>query len=156
MFGGATRTLTALLAALCIAVAAGAQPAPTPTPAPEAVTRPLSLNLARIAAGDDRTGHAEFNLSLRREFWNDPMVRLDFALNREQAAARRGGMFGFGTQFTAGTLPLRLPGVDSRLILKGPWAEDWHDLTTGEKIGRATETVVTYGILFELLRALHK
>ena len=150
------RTLTVLLAVLWIAAAAGADPGPTPTPVPEAAKRPFSLNLDQIVAGDNQSGHAEFNLSLRREFWNDPMIRLEFAMNREEAAARRGGMFGFATQYGAGTMPLRLPGVDSRLILKGPWAEDWHDLTPGEKIGRATETVVTYGILFELLRALHK
>lgn len=152
------KTLKLLLVVTWIVAASAVaqNPAPTPTPAPDAAERPLSLNLKRIAAGDDRTGHAEFNLDLRREFWNDPMVRLSYALDREQAAARNTGTFGFPTQFGGSPMPLNIPGPDPRLILKGPWAEDWQDLTPGEKVGRTAETVVTYGIIFEILRSLHR
>jgi len=150
------KTLTALLVLISIAAAVRADPPPTATPAPDAAARPFTLNLARIAAGDDRTGHAEFNVDLLSEFWKDPMIRLSFAQNRELTAARNSGSLGFPTQFMAGPMPLIIPSPDPRMVLQGPWAADWHDLTTGEKIGRATETAVTYGIIFEILRSLHK
>jgi len=158
------KTLALFLAGTWIVAAAAAAenpvpaaaPTPEATPAPEAANHPFSLNLHRIAAGDDRTGHAEFNLDIRREFWIDPMIRLSFALDREQVAARSSGTFGFPTQAVAGPAPLIIPSADPRMVLQGPWAADWHDLTTGEKIGRATETAVTYGIIFEILRSLHK
>lgn len=143
------------LAGVFVAAAAAADPPPTPAPQPEAAKRPFSLNLDQLVDLDHDRGHSEFNVTMRREMWNDPMVRLAFAVSREEAAARRGGMLGFDAPFTAGSLVMNMPAADFRLVLKGPWAEDWHDLSTGEKIGRVTETAVTYGILLEILRALH-
>ncbi len=135
--------------------ARGAERAPTavPTPAVEAPSRPLSLDLNHLL--DQRGGgHAEFNLAARRAVWDHPMARLGFSLAREESAARRGGAVGQPVPFTAGSLLLRLPGPDARLVLAGPFAEDWPDLSTGERVGRIVETAVTYGVIFEILRGL--
>ena len=150
------RTLAVVVAVVLVAAAAAAEPDPTPTPAPATAKRLLSLDLDRNFDVGKEQGRAEFNLSLRRTMLDDPMVRLAFAVGQEEAAARRGGMFGLGTPFTAGEMFVNMPGADPRLVLKGPWAEDWHDLTPQEKIGRITETAVYYGVLFEILRALHR
>jgi hypothetical protein len=126
-------------------------PLPEPTPTAEASERQFSLNLDRIL---DQRGHSEFDLSLRREIWSDPVVRLGFGLDREESALRRGGLVGYPAPFTAGSLWVPRPGVDPRLVLAGPFAADWHDLSPQEKIGRVAETVVYYGIIFEIVRAL--
>ena len=137
--------------------AAGADQVPTPLPEPtltaEAPERPLSLSLDRVVDQHGR-GHSEFDLSLRREIWSDPMVRLAFGIGREEAAARRGGLVGYPVPFTAGSLRVPLPGADLRLVLSGPFAADWHNLSTQEKVGRVAETVIYYGIIFEILRGL--
>ncbi|MBZ5588759.1 MAG: hypothetical protein LAO05_09350 [Acidobacteriia bacterium] len=135
--------------------APGAEQASTsdPVPAADAAKRPLSLKLGHLL--DDRAaGHAEFNLSARRAIWEDPTARLGFALEREEAAARRGGMVGQPVPLTASRLLIGVPGPDPRLVLAGPFAADWQELSTGEKIGRIAETAVTYGIIFEILRGL--
>jgi hypothetical protein len=93
-------------------------------------------------------------LSLRREAWSDPMVRLAFGIGREEAAAGRGGLVGYPVPFTAGGLQAPLPGADLRLVVSGPFAADWHDLSPQEKVARVAETVVSYGIIFEILRGL--
>ncbi len=130
-------------------------PGAAPEPAPPAVARErrLSLGLERALVEPPR-GHAEFDLSLRRQAWDDPMARLAFALGREESAARRGGLAGSYVPFSATTLVLTLPGADVRRVLAGPFADDWQDLSTQEKIGRAAETVVYYGVLYEILRGL--
>jgi hypothetical protein len=130
-----------------------ATPLPEPTPTAEASERPLSLGLDRVLDPRER-GHSEFDLSLRREIWSDPMVRLAFGIGREEAAARRGGLVGYPVPFTAGSFQAPLPGADLRLVLSGPFAADWHDLSPQEKVGRVAETVVYYGIIFEILRGL--
>jgi hypothetical protein len=93
-------------------------------------------------------------LSLRREAWSDPMVRLAFGIGREEAAAGRGGLVGYPVPFAAGGLQAPLPGADLRLVVSGPFAADWHDLSPQEKVARVAETVVSYGIIFEILRGL--
>ena len=141
-----------------ILTARGAERVPTPLPehtsTAEAPERLLSLNLDRVLDQDER-GHSESDLSLRREIWSDPMVRLAFGIGREEAAARRGGLVGYPVRFTAGGLRAPLPGADLRLVLSGPLAADWHDLSTPEKIGRVAETVVCYAMIFGILRGLH-
>jgi hypothetical protein len=107
------------------------------------------------ALGETWAKHSEFNPSFRREIWSDPMVRLGFALSREEAAARQGGLVGYPVLFvTAGGLQVPAAPGDLRLVLSGPLARDWHDLSPEEKFGRMTETVVYYGLLFELARSL--
>jgi len=145
-----------ILGAIVIAQpVAGADQAPTPVPAAPADTprRPLSLRLDHLL-DQDATRHAEFNLSARRVIWEDKMVRLALALEREEAAARRGGQIGVPVPMTASSSFLPVQGPDLRLVLGGPLAADWHDLSPREKVGRVTETVVTYGIIFEIVRGL--
>jgi hypothetical protein len=147
-----------LLGSMLIALgAAGAQqvdpPLPGPTPTARVPERPLSLNLDRVLS-EPGQGHSEFNISLRREAWSDPMVRLGFALGCEEGAARRGGLVGYPVRFTAGGLQVPPPPVDLRLVLSGPFADDWQDLSPQERVVRVTETVVYYGLIFEILREL--
>jgi hypothetical protein len=153
------RVTLVLLGSLLAAYAAGATEQATPTPSPdrppvtETPQRPFSLNLDRLFDRQERA-HAEFDSSLRREIWNDSMTRLALAVNREEAAARRGGLIGYPVPFSASNLLVNFPGPDPRLVLAGPFATDWGDLSTQEKFGRIAETAVYYGIIVEILRGL--
>ncbi len=155
------RTAIALLASLLIAGATAAAdppvPAPSPSPSPpeRPATRPLSLDLGKLLDLQRERGHAEFNASLRQAWWNDPMVRLSFAAAREEAAVRRGGLVGYPAPFSAATMMSLPPGPDLRLVLAGPFASDWHDLSTQEKFGRIAEGAAYYGLIYGILRALH-
>jgi len=135
------------------ALAADPPPAPTPTP-PGVVNRPLTLNLDRLPDLEADHGHAEFDSTVRRELWNDPMARLAIAMGREEAAARTGRGIAFPAAFSASSLLVTVPGADPRLVLSGPWASDWHDLTTQEKIGRIAEGAVYAGLVIGILRGL--
>ncbi len=150
----------ALLAAFSVvaAVTAAADP-PAPSPTPSAserpATRPLSLDLDKYFDIQRERGHAEFNTTMRQFWWNDPMVRLSFAVAREDAAARRGGLVGYPAPFSAAAMMSLPPGPDLRLVLAGPFAPDWHDLSSQEKVGRIAEGAVYYGLVYGILRALH-
>jgi hypothetical protein len=136
---------------LLVGAAAGAQePAATPTPAPTPPPRTLKLNLADLIGAGQERGHAEFDLGLRREMWRDPMVRLAFAVSREQASQMRGGP----VPLMATNLFLPAPNVDFRLVLSGPFAPDWNDLTPQERVGRIAESAVYWGLLVALARAV--
>jgi hypothetical protein len=154
------RTTLVLLGSLLAACAAAGAEQPKPTPAPDgppaAETRkqPFSLDLNRLI-NEQSLGHAEFNPALRREIWGDPMTRLAYGVSREEAAARRGGFVGYSVPFSATGVLATYPGADPRLVLSGPFASDWSELSTQEKFGRAAETAVYYGIIFELLRGMH-
>ena len=148
------RPAIAFLTCALLAAAVGADPPPTPTPAPDVARRPLTLDLDRVVGfGPDR-GHAEFDSTLRREMWADPMVRLGVAVGREEAAARAGRGITFPPSYSAGYLLVTMPGPDPRLVLKGPWAADWHDLSTQEKIGRLAEGAAYAGLIIGILHGL--
>ncbi|MDD5563529.1 MAG: hypothetical protein PHQ91_07425 [Thermoanaerobaculaceae bacterium] len=155
------RTTFALLASLLIATASAAAEPPAPTPAADpsspgrAATRPLSLDLDKYFDLHRERGHAEFDASLRRAWWNDPMVRLSYGVAREEAAARRGGLVGYPAPFSASAMMSLPPGPDLRLVLAGPFASDWHDLSAQEKVGRIAESAAYYGLIYGILRALH-
>jgi hypothetical protein len=136
---------------LLVGAAAGAEePLATPTPAPTAAPQRLKLNLNDWLEPKEERGHAEFDLGLRREIWRDPMVRLAFAVSREEASLMRGGP----VPLTATSLLMPRPGADPRLVLSGPFASDWHELTNQEKIGRIAESAVCWGLILGLARAL--
>jgi hypothetical protein len=145
-----------LLASILIAggaTGAGQADNPPPGPAPT-VDTPERLLLLDLNRALDERGRAEFDLSLRRDAWSDPMVRLGFGVAREEAAARWGGLVGYPVAFTAGSFQVPPPPVDLRLVLSGPFAADWQDLSPQERVVRVTETVVYYGLIFEILREL--
>ncbi|HVN77338.1 MAG TPA: hypothetical protein VMT19_13550 [Thermoanaerobaculaceae bacterium] len=154
---GALAPIVLLLSASGAYGVAGQGPAPTPapqpTPAPAVPARALSLNLDDVLARRER-GHAEFDRAVQRVVWDDRMVRLASGVAREEAAARRGGLVGLPVPFTAGSLAGTMPGPGVSVVLAGPFAGDWHDLSPQEKVGRIAETAVTYGIIFEILRGL--
>ena len=155
------RTAFALLASLTIAGAIAAAdppvpaPSPSPSPAERPAARPLSLDLDKLFDLRRERGHAEFDSSLRQVWWNDPMVRLSVGVAREEAAARRGGLVGYPAPFSATAMMSRPPGPDLRLVLAGPFASDWHDLSAQEKFGRIAEGAAYYGLIYGILRALH-
>lgn len=136
---------------LLVGAAAGAEePQAVPTPSPTPPPRLLKLSLSDLIGSQEERGHAEFDLGLRREMWRDPMVRLAFAVSREQASQMRGGP----VPLTATNLLVPAPNVDFRLVLAGPFASDWYDLTTQERIGRIAETAVYWGLIVGLARAV--
>ncbi len=149
--------LASLLIAAVVAPADPPVPAPSPTPSPpeRPATRPLSLDLDKLFDLQRERGHAEFDSSLRQVWWSDPMVRLSFGVAREEAAARRGGLIGYPAPFSATAMMALPPGPDLRLVLAGPFASDWHDLSTQEKFGRIAEGAAYYGLIYGILRALH-
>ncbi len=150
--------IVALLVPLAAAPAAGqeaptAPPSPTPAPAPQ---KRITLNLNDLIGFQQERGHAEFDRGMRLELYRDPMVRLAIGLAREQAAATRGGLVGAqGGPWTATSLLVTIPGADPRLVLAGPFAFDWHELTTQERIGRVAEQGVFLGLLVGILSGLH-
>jgi hypothetical protein len=150
------RTPLAVLGSLLAAAAAtAADPPPAPPAAVQTAQRALTLDLDRLFGIDLERGHAEFDGSLRRAIWrDDPMVRLAVAVDREQAAARRGGLVGLPPPFSSTTLLVTMPGPDPRLVFSGPWAADWHDLSTQEKIGRIAEGAAYAGLIVGILHAL--
>jgi hypothetical protein len=150
------RIAPALVAALLLATAASAQQTPPAAPASPAAQRPktLKLSLKDLVELQDERGHAEFDLGMRRELWQDPMVRLAVGLSREQAAAARGGLVGAPGPWSATSLLVPMPGADPRLVLAGPFASDWHDLTPQEKVGRVAEQAVYLGLIVGILSNL--
>jgi len=150
------RSLPLVLFASLLAAAAGAADPPAlPTPAPPGVVnRPLTLNLDHLLDGIPEQGHAEFDNAVRRDLWNDPMARLALAVGREEAAARSGRGIAFPAPLAATSVLVTVPGADPRLVLSGPWAADWADLTTQEKIGRIAEGAVYAGLIVGILRGL--
>ena len=128
--------------------AAAEEPAATPTPTP--APQPFSLKLSDLIEAGQERGHAEFDLGVRREMWHDPMVRLAYAVGREEASQVRWG----SPPLTATRLLLPSPAMDFRLVLAGPFASDWHELTPQEKIGRVAESAVYWGLIVGLARAL--
>ncbi len=152
------RTILPLLASLLVTgVAAAEPPAPTPAPGqgvPPAATRRLSLDLDTVLAPPQERGHAEFDSSLRRVWWSDPMVRLSFGLAREEAASHGSGIVSTRPPMTAAGLLAVPPGADMRLVLAGPFASDWHTLSGQEKFGRIAESAVYYGLIIGLVHAM--
>ena len=98
-------------------------------------------------------GHAEFAASMRRFMWQDPMIRLQYGLDQAAWDAQRGGIKMAMPYSIAARVALQ-PGVDPRLVLSGPFAADWNDLTPQEKIGRIAEDVTYAGLVIGLLSAL--
>ncbi|HVN32464.1 MAG TPA: hypothetical protein VMT45_10810 [Thermoanaerobaculaceae bacterium] len=144
-------TLGFLLVALASAVAEE-PPGPTPPAPAAAAAARFKLDLANLLALPEEGGHAEFNLGLRRESWNDPMVRLAYALGREQASQMRFDVM----PWTANDWLLAMPGPGLGQVLAGPFASDWHDLTPQEKIGRISEGVVYWGLFIGILSSIHR
>src|SRR3990170_8050595 len=149
---GGFATLGLLL--LATAALGGDEPpvVPTPDTSPPPATRPLKLDLNELVELQQERGHAEFDLGLRRATWKDPMVRLAFGISREQASQMRWGP----VPLTATNRLITMPGADLRLVLAGPFASDWHDLTPQEKIGRISEGVVYWGLIIGILSSLHR
>ena len=79
------------------------------------------------------------------------MVRLSVGVAREEAAARRGGLVGYPAPYSATAMMSLPPGPDLRRVLAGPFASDWHDLSTQEKFGRIAEGAVYYGLIYGIL-----
>ena len=149
------RTPLVVVGSLLVAVAAAAADPPSPSAAVEPAKPALTLDLNRLFGTDLERGHAEFDGSLRRAIWrDDPMVRLAVAVDREQTAARRGGLVGLPPPFSSTTVLVTIPGPDPRLVFSGPWAEDWRDLSTQEKIGRIAEGAAYAGLIVGILHAL--
>ncbi len=148
------RTGFAILGLLLVAIVALGADEPQAVPAPEASPAPpprtLKLNLRDLLEVQQEQGHAEFNLGLRREIWSDPMVRLTYWISREQASQMRGGPM----PLTANGFLMAFPTADPRLVLAGPFAPDWRDLTTQEKIGRISEGVVFWGLIVGIFSSL--
>lgn len=150
------RTPLVALGVLLLAVAAAAADPPPATPAPaEKGQQAFRLGLDQLFGIDQEHGHTEFDTSMRRAIWrDDPMVRLAVAVDREGAAARRGGLVGYPAPFSSTTLLVTMPGPDPRLVFAGPWAADWNDLSAQEKIGRIAESAVYTGLIIGILHAL--
>jgi hypothetical protein len=150
------RASLAILALLVLSTAALASDEPPAAPTPETSPPPppqvLKLDLNEIVDLRQERGHAEFDLGLRREVWRDPMVRLAFFVTREEASQMRGGP----VPLTATNSLINMPSADLRLVLAGPFAPDWRDLTTQEKIGRISEGVVYWGLVVGILSSLHR
>jgi len=151
------RHALAIVALTFAATPAGAQepaaPLPSPTSAP-APARRMTLSLKDLIEFQQERGHAEFDLGMRRELWADPMVRLSIGMARQQEAATRGGLVGAPGPWTATSLLVKTPGVDPRLVLAGPFASDWHELTPQEKVGRVAEQAVYLGLIVGILSSL--
>lgn len=147
------------LAALGLLLAAGtalageeppAAPAPEPTAAgPRA---PLRLDLGDLTTLQEGQGHAEFDLGLRREMWNDRMTRLAYAISREQAAQMRGAPM----PRSATDMLIVMPGPGLGQVLAGPFASDWRDLTPQERFGRMGESVVYWSLAIAILSSMHR
>jgi len=135
---------------LAFAISGAAQNSTPPPSQP----RQLSLDLDRIFELREEPGHAEFDSRERRLAWRDPMIRLSLAVDRELWVARRGGLTGSGVPWSLGINLGYTPGADLRLVLAGPWAEDWHELSTPEKIGRAAEGAAVAGLFIGMLNWL--
>ncbi len=127
-------------------------PAARPAPSPPQTFR---LNLDK---GDqwllDR-GHAEFERGMRQFIWQDPMVRLEMAVQKEQWRQRYAGLGAVLPASISANVAFQ-QGVSPRLILAGPFASDWQDLTTQERIGRVAETATYAGLIIGLLGWLGK
>jgi hypothetical protein len=149
------RTALVIVSSLLFAATAFGQgpSSPTSTPGPE-TQRKLTLNLNDLIEFQQERGHAEFDIGARRELWQDPMVRLAVGLAREQAAGTRGGLVGAHGAWNASSLLVTMPGADPRLVLAGPFASDWHELTPQEKVGRVAEQAVYLGLIVGILRNL--
>lgn len=145
-------TVSLLLLAAAAPAADGPAAVRTPETSPPAATRPFKLNLKELVELREERGHAEFDLGLRRAMWDDPMIRLAFGMAREQASQMRWGPL----PLTATSRLIPMPGADLRLVLSGPFASDWHELTPQEKIGRIGEGVVYWGLIFGILSAIHR
>ena len=149
--------IAALLIWIAAAPAAG-QEAPTVPPSPTpAATHPktVTLNLNDLIEFKQERGHAEFDRGIRMELYRDPMVRLAIGLAREQAAGTRGGLVGAqGGPWSATSLLVTIPGAEPRLVLAGPFASDWHDLTPQERVGRVSEQGVFLGLIIGILSGL--
>jgi hypothetical protein len=154
--GAIVRAGFATLGLLLLAAAAPAADEPASVSAPEATpskaTRPITLNLKELVELREERGHAEFDLGLRRTMWDDPMTRLAFGMAREQASQMRWGPL----PLTATGRLIPMPGADPRLVFSGPFASDWSDLTTQEKIGRISEGVVYWGLIIGILSSIHR
>jgi hypothetical protein len=142
--------VTVGLVLLLGAVAGAQEPPAAPTPSPTPPPPLLKLSREDLLGAQQETGHAEFNLGLRREMWRDPMVRLAYGMGREQASQMRGGP----VPLTATDMLMPGPNFDFRLVLAGPFASDWNDLTTQERIGRVAESAVYWGLIVGLARAI--
>ncbi len=151
------RHALAIVVLTLAAMPAGAQePAsPQPTPAPVPVpARKMTLSLKDLIEFQQERGHAEFDMGMRRELWADPMVRLSIGMARQQEAATRGGLVGAPGPWSATSLLVTTPGADPRLVLAGPFASDWHELTPQEKVGRVAEQTVYLGLIVGILSSL--
>jgi hypothetical protein len=145
-------TLGLLLLAAAAPAADEAAAVRTPDATPPAVVLPLKLNLKDLVELREERGHAEFDLGLRRTMWDDPMTRLAFGMAREQASQMRWGPL----PLTATGRLVPMPGADPRLVLSGPFASDWRDLTPQEKIGRISEGVVYWGLIIGILSSIYR
>jgi hypothetical protein len=141
---------------LLFAAAASAADEPAAVSAPEitppTATQPLKLNLKELIELREERGHAEFDLGFRRATWDDPMARLAFGMAREQASQMRWGPLPLNA--TSRLIPM--PAADLKLVLSGPFASDWRELTPQEKIGRVGEGVVYWGLIIGILSSIYR
>ncbi len=148
-FRGSVGCFVSLLLVAAVAYAQDAPPPAASTPAPAQPAQPFKLHLRDLIETQGERGHAEFDMGVRREWVADPMVRLAYTVAREEASQFRGGP----APLTATSFLMSAPRPPMGLVLSGPFARDWAQLTTQEKIGRMTETAVTWSLVIALARS---
>jgi hypothetical protein len=115
-----------------------------------AAPRAFSLDLDTYPLGS-----YEASKELRLAVWDSPMTRLEYAAAREMYRARMGGMAGIDTPMSAAIRMSITPGGPARLVLAGPWSEQWHELEWKDQLAVAVESAFVIGVLAALAHNLH-
>lgn len=139
-------TAVALACCLLAGLAVAQEPE---TGAPAAAPRTFSLDLKTYPLGS-----YEASRELRLAVWDSPMTRLEYAAAREMYRARMGGMAGIDTPMSAAIRMSVTPGAPARLVLAGPWSEQWHDLEWKDQLAVAAESALVIGVLAALAHNL--
>jgi hypothetical protein len=139
----ATALVCLMLAGLVVAQEPDAGAAP-------AAPRAFSLKLDSYPLGS-----YEASKELRLAVWDSPMTRLEYAAAREMYRARMGGMVGIDTPMSAAIRMSITPGAPARLVLVGPWSEQWHELEWKDQLAVAAESAFVIGVLAALAHNLH-
>ena len=140
-------TAVALACCLLTGLAVAQEPQ---TGAPAATPRTFSLDLRTYPLGS-----YEASRELRLAVWDSPMTRLEYAAAREMYRARMGGMAGIDTPMSAAIRMSVMPGAPARLVLAGPWSEQWHELEWKDQLAVAAESALVIGVLAALAHNMH-